>query len=92
MTTPLLAQISTAENPVSLLLTVNSLFIQRRFTHVGKKANRVMTILVYKEVIFKKVMIKNLPLLARCFIVSICSPDSFAFFIAEVALGHPDKL
>lgn len=37
-------------------------------------------------------MIKNLPLLARCFIVSICSPDSFAFFIAEVALGHPDKL
>lgn len=37
-------------------------------------------------------MIKNLPLLARCFIVNICSPDSFAFFIAEVALGHPDKL
>lgn len=51
-----------------------------------------MITLVYKEVIFKKVMIKKLPLLARCFIVSICSPDSFAFFIAEVALGHPDKL
>lgn len=51
-----------------------------------------MTTLAYKEVIFKKVMFKNLPLLARCFIVSICSPDSFAFFIAEVALGHPDKL
>jgi hypothetical protein len=33
-----------------------------------------------------------LPLLARCLIVSICSPDSFAFFMADVALGHPDKL
>lgn len=31
-------------------------------------------------------------MLARCLIVSICSPDSFAFFIADVALGHPDKL
>lgn len=51
-----------------------------------------MITLAYKKVIFRKVRIKNLPLLARCFIVSICSPDSFAFFIAEVALGHPDKL
>ena len=33
-----------------------------------------------------------LPLLARCRMVSICSPDSFAFFMADVARGHPDKL
>lgn len=32
------------------------------------------------------------PLLARCRMVSICSPDSFAFFMADVARGHPDKL
>lgn len=57
-----------------------------------RKGSKVTVTLVYRELVFKKVMIKNLPLLARCFIVSICSPDSFAFFIAEVALGHPDKL
>lgn len=34
----------------------------------------------------------GLPLLARCRMVSICSPDSFAFFIADVARGQPDKL
>lgn len=34
----------------------------------------------------------QLPLLARCRMVSICSPDSFAFFIADVARGQPDKL
>lgn len=33
-----------------------------------------------------------LPLLARCLMVSICSPDSFAFFMADVARGHPDRL
>lgn len=33
-----------------------------------------------------------LPLLARCRMVSICSPDNFAFFMADVARGHPDKL
>lgn len=33
-----------------------------------------------------------LPLLARCRMVSICSPDSFAFFMADVARGQPDKL
>lgn len=31
-------------------------------------------------------------MLARCRMVSICSPDSFAFFIADVARGQPDKL
>lgn len=31
-------------------------------------------------------------MLARCRMVSICSPDSFAFFMADVARGHPDKL
>lgn len=31
-------------------------------------------------------------MLARCLMVSICSPDSFAFFIADVARGHPDRL
>lgn len=34
----------------------------------------------------------SLPLLARCRMVSICSPDSFAFFMADVARGQPDKL
>lgn len=34
----------------------------------------------------------GLPLLARCRMVSICSPDSFAFFMADVARGQPDKL
>lgn len=34
----------------------------------------------------------TLPLLARCRMVSICSPDSFAFFMADVARGQPDKL
>lgn len=35
----------------------------------------------------------SLPLLARwCFIVSISTPESLAFLMAEVARGQPDRL
>lgn len=32
------------------------------------------------------------PLLGRCFSVSISTPDSLAFFMADVARGQPDRL
>lgn len=45
----------------------------------------------YKEHCFNSMKQHVLPLLGR-FIVSISTPDSLAFFIADEARGQPDRL